>query len=201
MGVGISLFLFLRKARLLHTGELAVDANDNLVELDPAKDFEQDTCEAIRILHIEGHLFFGVVGELQDTLDEVVTDNEVKVVILRMKRARGMDVTVGATIANAATRLARQGRHLLLAGVRDDVLEVFEETDLADKFEEGAIFPSRARWFASIERAVRHAAELLPPEHDDEHCPIQRYLRHIDEEHTEGFVSFGESSEAEPLPP
>lgn len=193
LGVGISLVLFLRKARLLHVRELAVDTNNKLVELDESAEFPHALCQHIRILHVEGHLFFGVVGELQDALDQMVLDYGARVIILRMKRTRGMDVTVGAALANVAERLSLQDRHLLLAGVRDEALEVLEETQMEDQFEEGAIFPSKARWFASMEAAVRRANELAFDEHSCEGCPIRRYLDQLDEERDEDFVRFEES--------
>jgi SulP family sulfate permease len=193
LGVGISLMLYLRQARLLHIRELAVDTNNKLVERNTNAEFPQSVCQHIRILHVEGHLFFGVVGELQDALDKLVLDYNTRVIILRIKRTRGMDVTVGAVLTKIAERLSFQDRHLLLAGVRDEAMEVFENTEMDDQFEEGAIFRSKARWFASMEAAVEHAAELAFRETSCEECPIRRYLDQLEQERDDDFVRFEDS--------
>src|SRR5690606_28964009 len=76
LGVGVSLVLFLRKARLLTVRELVVDETGRLQEHPLGQPLAADTarCDAIRLLHVEGPLFFGSAGELRRALEQVIAD-------------------------------------------------------------------------------------------------------------------------------
>jgi len=164
LGVGISLVLFLRQARLLVISEMRKDSQGGFQEVDRRFAHEDFGQARIRILHIEGHLFFGVVGELQSALDEMIRDPHIRVLILRLKRARGMDVSVATALAAVAARLAEHNRYLLLAGVRPDIMRVLERTAVADSIGKEMIFTSQSQWFASLHGAVDHAIELIRTE-------------------------------------
>ncbi len=181
LGVGISLILFLRQARLLVVREMAIDDDDNLVPVLPTSS-EHQRCGAIRILHLEGRLFFGVEGELQAALDHVVLQPDVQVLLVRLKRTQGMDATVAHTFAAAAQRMAEKGRYLLLAGVREDAMSLLERTGILDEIGRENVFSSRVKYFASMKAATSHACQLATDTHTCETCPLTHYLKTQDEE-------------------
>ncbi len=173
LGVGISLVMFLRKARLLTVRELRFDDAGKLAE---ASDEAQTTrCQAIRILHIEGSLFFGAANELRMALDAHLADPDVKVLILRLKRARDLDATTAAVLASTHERMQNAGRTLLLVGMRPPMMGALERTGLAEQLGDEALFPTRPTWFAAMGAAVEHAARLAG-EHG-EGCPVRRWVR------------------------
>ena len=65
--------------------------NAGMTELDHPR-ADKLRCRQIRVVNVEGQLFFGAAGELANALDEVIADPDVKVVLLRLRRAYGMDV-------------------------------------------------------------------------------------------------------------
>jgi SulP family sulfate permease len=177
LGVGISIVLFLQKARLLVVRELAVDCDHRLREIDNHGELDEcQRCKSIHILHFEGRLFFGVKGELQATLDRVINDPDIKVLLIRIKRTQGMDVTIAEVFAAAAKRMAEQDRHLLLAGVREDAMAIFEQTNTAEQIGLERIFPSQAKWFAAMGEAVRYARALVCHSESCDGCPLRQYL-------------------------
>jgi SulP family sulfate permease len=172
IGIAISLVLFLRNARLLGVRELCVASTGRLVERplgQPACD--DRVCPQIRMLHVEGSLFFGAAGELQAALDDVARDASVKVIVVRLKRTRALDVTAAAILEATASNLRSQGRHLILVGMTPDLMQVLERSGAAAAIGADHLFPTQETWFSAMEAARQRALELCGE--CDEACPLR----------------------------
>ncbi|MEQ1503457.1 MAG: SulP family inorganic anion transporter [Myxococcota bacterium] len=181
VGVGISIVLFLRRARLLIVRELvlAPDKTFREVELGALLGGEAVRCASIRVVHVEGPLFFGAAGELEQALFSLIDDPEVRVVIVRLKRAHGIDFTTAAVLEHAHAVMAAGGRHLMLVGMRKDVMERLENIGVAEAFAEGELYPTEPGWFQAMHHALERAVELVdaaPSTHRCALCPIARYV-------------------------
>jgi SulP family sulfate permease len=172
LGAGISIALFLRRARHLLVRELEVDALDRLRVRNEEEPFQGST--SIRVLHIEGNLFFGAASELQRTLDSATRDRDVRVLILRLRRTQAMDVTTAYVLLAAARAMQRHDRHLLLVGIRPRPMEMLVRTGIAASWGEKHLFPSQAEWFGAMDSALAQAVDLA---NTDAACPFRRYLR------------------------
>ena len=116
LGVGISLVLFLQRARMISVMEMAIGPRGRLRTMSDDELPEGfSRCPRIRILHVEGVLFFGAAGELQAALDEAAEG--VSVLVVRLKRTQGIDVTTIDALEAVATAMARRGQHLVPPGV------------------------------------------------------------------------------------
>ncbi len=174
LGVGISLILFLRNARLLIAREMVVSKTGRLREILPFTDpGENQRCTAIRIIHLEGRLFFGAAGELQNLLEEIYLQTDIKALVIRLKRTHGMDMTIAAALEAFAQRMDQQDRHLILSGVRPDTLQILKRIGATDRLQKDHIFATRPRWFASMHQALDYACTLTP---NGDNTPIRLYL-------------------------
>lgn len=178
LGVVISLVLFLRRARLLKVREMAVDANLRLQEFPADGEGSGLTvCRAIRVLHLEGSLFFGAANELRDAIDFVLSDPDVKVLILRVKRTQGLDYTTASVLEQAHRRMREEGRHLLLVGMRQKAMDLIEETGIASTIGEEKLYPTQRGWFEAMNEGLDRALELV-----GDHtcrgggCPLEQYV-------------------------
>lgn len=174
LGVGLSLVWFLRKARLLTVRELVITPAGLLQEhpLDsPLGDHRH--CSMIRLIQVEGALFFGSAGELRIALDKVALEPGVRVLIVRVKRAKGLDATVAETFAALAAGMRDRGQHLLLAGMNPDMMRVLERSGAAAEIGAEQLFPTQRKWFAGLEAAKERALELVGEAHDDD-CGLDR---------------------------
>jgi SulP family sulfate permease len=174
LGVAISLMLFLRRARMLVICPIAVDGRSRLREVTPEDGSQQ--CGQVRVLHVEGALFFGAAGELETALREASKDSGVEVLVLRLKRAQGLDVTTGDVLVRAAARMAGQGRSLLLVGMRPRAMERLEDMGVIDAIGADHMFPTRPGWFEAMDDALRQGIDQLE-EHRCEQCPLEEYLK------------------------
>jgi sulfate permease, SulP family len=175
LGVGVSLVLFLRKARLLTVRELVVDTSGRLQEHPLGQPLAPDTarCDEIRLLHVEGPLFFGSAGELRRALDGVLASPRLQVLILRVKRAIGLDLSVAEELIAVADLLRGRGKHLVLVGMTPDLMEVLERSGASAVIGPENLFPTQRRWFAALRAAIQRALELAADRHGPD-CPLAR---------------------------
>jgi SulP family sulfate permease len=175
LGVAVSLVLFLRKARLLTVRELVVDESGRLQEHPLGQPLAPQTgrCQAIRLLHVEGPLFFGSAHELRRALDTVVGDPGLRVLILRLKRATGLDLSVAEELMGVADRLRSRGQQLVLVGMAPALMDVLVRSGANSVIGEANLIPSQRRWFGALTRAIERGFELTPGAHAGD-CPLAR---------------------------
>ncbi|HHO53831.1 MAG TPA: SulP family inorganic anion transporter, partial [Deltaproteobacteria bacterium] len=183
LGISISIVLFLRRVRLLVIRELWVDRDLRLQEVsDDQPPPGAQRCRAIRVLHVEGPLFFGAASELEGAISELRADPHVQVIIIRLKRAQGVDYTTGAVLSRARSAMEESGRHLMLVGMRADMMQRLKEIGVTDSFSDEVLFPTEPGWFVAMNQALARAMELVRqedcPDHPCEGCPLARYVEH-----------------------
>ena len=160
LGVFISLVFFFRKARVVNVRQLSITQNDGVSELKPS-DASIGVTSHIRILHLEGHLFFGAAGRLQLALDRAVEADQVQVLILRLRKAQGMDVTIAASLIAGAQRLHARGKHLVLTGVSQEVKQLLVQLDALAFIGEDNVFDAQPQWLEAFQAALKRATNLV----------------------------------------
>ncbi|MEZ4241567.1 MAG: SulP family inorganic anion transporter [Myxococcota bacterium] len=102
LGVAISVVLFLRRVRLLVIRELWIDRKLRLYEVEADRPAPTGVrCRAVRVLHVEGPLFFGSASELDAALTERIDDLGGRPGARGAAQAQGLDFTVGAVLRRA----------------------------------------------------------------------------------------------------
>ncbi len=172
LGVFISVATFLRRASLLSVFEIAVDPRGRLCEVKSTGRRVYGRAERVRLLHVEGALFFGAAGELRDALEEAMADRRVQVLVVRLKRARALDVTAATVLMDASKSMQAQGRHLLLVGMRDALMERMLRMDADRVFGKENLFPTQDIWFAAMDQALTRALDLA----EEPEGPLRDYL-------------------------
>ena len=158
VGIGISLALFLRKASAPSLVEYGFDSAGNLSELESR---DQRRNAAISIVHVEGELFFGAADLFQEQVRLLADDDNIRVVILRMKNARHLDATSVMSLIQLLEYLQKTGRHLLISGINPDVERVLRSSGALEKVGRENIFPAEANLTASTRKALLRASHLL----------------------------------------
>lgn len=160
LGVALSVILFLRQARQLVSHEMVLD-NGRLIE---APEGHSGDFPAIRVLHVEGSLFFGAANELRDAIDTITDDSELKVLIVRLKRVSGLDFTTATVLEAVHARLTEQGQHLFLVGLKPQTMTLLDRVGVADALGRHRLYPSRPGIFVAMDAALTDALELVRDE-------------------------------------
>lgn len=157
VGVGVSVIAFLRRARVMVVREIILDDRDRWQECHLGDEAEHGRLPGIRILQAEGPLFFGAAGELMTTLEEVMRNPELRVLVLRLRRAQGMDATMAGALAELALLAEQQGRRLVLVGLDERKQQVLARSGAAKAFPSEHLVPVMGARFEALELAVERA--------------------------------------------
>ena len=115
----------------------------------------------VRIIDIDGELFFGAVDFFQATLRAMANREEVKVIILRLKNAHHLDATACFALSQLHSYLQGSGQHLILCGLKPGVWRVLERSGLMKKIGFDNVFASEPEGkVGSTGQAIRRAEEL-----------------------------------------
>jgi sulfate permease, SulP family len=158
VGIGASLALFLKKASAPSLVEYSFSDSGTLTELE---DRAQRRNDAISIVHVEGELFFGAADLFQEQVRYLADEDNIRVIILRMKNARHLDATSVMSLLQLHEYLQKSGRHLLISGISADVERVLQASGAWEKLGEKNIFPAEANLTASTKKALLRASHLL----------------------------------------
>lgn len=164
IGVVSSVTLYLKKA-----------GNPGLIEYDVDESGELSTLESsspkrhIRLINVEGELFFGAADLFQTTLRAISEDySQMKVIILRLKDARDMDATSCLALRQIYHYLQRSDTHLILCGLTPPISRVLRSSGLERQIGKSQLFPLEERNpHASTQAALRRARELIGSEPDE----------------------------------
>jgi SulP family sulfate permease len=170
LGVAMSIVLFLRRARMLVVHELEVSPRGRLREV---SDTPGERCPSVRVVHVEGPLFFGAAGELRDALSEYARDPALRALVVRIKRTQGLDLTTARVLVTIADQLAKRNAELFLVGMRPSAMKVLEGSDVIDQIGEDHVFPTRPGWFHALDAGLAAALEMAKAPAES---PLRRYL-------------------------
>lgn len=160
IGVGLSIVLYLRKAASPEVIEYSYD--EEAEELKPMLPSEKALKKKIRIINIEGELFFGAVDIFQSALKAIAEDDDAtRVFVIRLKHVRDLDATAATALKQLYEYLRKNGKFLVVTSIPPQVWKVLENSELIDYIGKDNLFlydeqnPHR-----SIELALERAWKL-----------------------------------------
>jgi sulfate permease, SulP family len=160
LGVILSILLFVPRAAKLKAKELVV-TRERVVRERISGD---PTDPSIVIYDLEGELFFGAAPELDRYLSELgkrIADDDIKFLVLRLKRVRNPDVVCIERIEHFLREETERGVTVLLAGVRPDTLHVLNNVGFQSWFVAEHVFPEEDAEYSATLKAVRYAHNKL----------------------------------------
>ena len=177
LGISMSLILHLRRARMLVIRELVLTSEGRMHEGAPHDEAptrpestqaivaaDQQRCRKVRILHVEGALFFGSAPELGAALDKMSHEDDLVALVVRLKRTSGMDASCADELSATAARMRERGRHLVLAGLNREAYRVLERSGALESIGEENVFETQETWLMALDAARVHAMALAQGE-------------------------------------
>lgn len=134
IGVGLSITLFLRKASRPHLIEYEVSADGDLRELGEKR---KRPNPSISIVHVEGDLFFGAAELFRTQIQRTFVDENLKIIILRLKNARHLDATSVLALEDLIRYTRNEGRHIIVSGAPREVYRVLKASGVLEVLQEG----------------------------------------------------------------
>jgi SulP family sulfate permease len=157
LGVIVSIVMFVPRAAKLRATELVVTPERVVRERIPSDPPDPENV----IYDLEGELFFGAAPELNrhltELLERIETEDQGKIVIVRLKRVRHPDVVCIELIEHFLRELTDRGVTVLLAGVRPDTFAVLKNVGFQTWFPSEHVFVEENQEFSATLKAVRYA--------------------------------------------
>lgn len=134
IGVALSIILFLRKAAVPQMVEYTIHDDGDLRELGEKRPRPNPE---ISIVHVEGDLFFGAAELFRSQIQRIAADDNLKVIILRLKNARHLDATSVLALADLIKFMRERDRHVLISGTPRPVYRVLQNSGVLDLLQDG----------------------------------------------------------------
>ncbi len=159
LGVATSVVLYLRKAARPMLVEYEFSSDGALQERERAGGRQNP---GISIVHVEGELFFGAAELFRTQIQRTANDENLRVIILRMKNARHLDATSVMALEDLIGYLRSHDRYLLISGLSKEVYRVLRNSGMVDVVGRDNLFMGSAQNpNISTRNALRRAQELL----------------------------------------
>jgi SulP family sulfate permease len=170
LGVALSIVLFVPRAAKLKARELVVTPDRVVRERVPGDQGDP----SIVIYDFEGELFFGAAPELErylEALGERIRQEDIKFLVLRVKRVRHPDAVVIERIEKFLREEDSRGVTVLLAGVQSDLWTLLTNVGFDEWFPAERVFPEEEEEFSATLKAVRYAHALRGLDESDAPVP------------------------------
>jgi sulfate permease, SulP family len=164
MGIAFSIILYLKKASTPRVVEYIYEESTGEIHL--AQENEKREPRTVRVINVEGELFFGSMDLFQQTLRAITEDDETtKVIILRLKHVHDLDATAALALRQLKDYLGQSGRHLIVYSIPAHVYELLENVHLIEHLgKENVILFDPEDPHASLTRSFARAQSLLVAE-------------------------------------
>ncbi|CDZ80860.1 putative sulfate transporterc/MT1781 [Candidatus Rubidus massiliensis] len=128
IGVILSIVLYLKKAAIPQLVEYDVEESGEL-----RNPIHHNEHRNIRIIKVEGELFFGAADLFQTTLKTLTEDDtHTKVIVLQLKNARDIDATSCLALQQLFEYLRNSHRYLLACGITQPIWDVLSDSGLVE---------------------------------------------------------------------
>lgn len=165
LGVAASVILYLRKAARPTLVEYEFGTDGALQEKQQANGRQNP---GISIVHVEGELFFGAAELFRTQIQRTAHDENLRIIILRMKNARHLDATSVMALEELIGYLRSHDRHLLISGLSKEVYRVLRNSGMVDVVGRDNLFMGSAQNpNLSTRNALKRAQELLGTKNAD----------------------------------
>jgi SulP family sulfate permease len=159
IGVFLSFVLYVPRAARVHLTELILTP-ERVIRERVADDVP---CARILIYSFEGELFFGAAPDLQEHFDEIqqAAQPGVRVVVLRLRRARNPDAVCLNLLDKFIRRLEARGITVLLCGIHQNLAQALDSSGIADHLGKDRVFHETGVVWSATLAAVRQAYEIV----------------------------------------
>lgn len=129
IAVGVTLASLLFMMRMSEAVQIEAGAADANTDSEGEDIHQRDALpEGVEVFRIDGPIFFGIAGELLDTLRRI--GRTPRVVILRMRRVPLLDASGVTTIAEIVRQASAAGAQVILSGAQPQPLAMLERVRL-----------------------------------------------------------------------
>lgn len=143
LGVLVSLVLYLKRTSRPKLTEVAPLSFAYGTELRAIKRFKLASCPGIKILRIDGSIFFGAVDHIQRSIHQLpLTYPQSKQILIHCTGINFIDVSGAEMLLQESERLKKAGYQLNFCSLKNYVLDELKANGYLEKIGQDAFFPT-----------------------------------------------------------
>lgn len=150
LGVILSLVFYLKRTSQPNIVEVLPDPHSPTPFFNPAHNMQQARCPQLKIIRIEGSLFFGAVNYVKDFLEKTREPN----VLIICNGINHIDIAGAEMLMHEAQRRRDKGQRLYLSNLKTQVQAYLNRGTYLDSIGEEAIFPSKGEAISQIYQSL-----------------------------------------------
>lgn len=160
IGITLSITSYLRKAALPQVIEFAALDTGELKSINQQSQIEK---KPIRIIKVEGELFFASAEVFENTLKTIMEDDDTtRAIILQIKNARDIDATTCLTLLDLHSSLQQRNCQLILAGVTHSLWDVLSYSGVVARIGKENLFLFDDKFpHRHLQKALARAKRLI----------------------------------------
>jgi SulP family sulfate permease len=168
VGTVLSFLMYVPRAASVDMTELVMDEAHRIRE----RGENDSACPLLRVYAFEGELFFGSGPAFEEHLEEIERqlDDDVRVLVLRVKHLRNPDAVCMKLLHDFIERVHVRGVEVCLAGVKEPFLETLVGVGIVDQLGRDRVFCETPTVWTSTAAAIDWAHSRLREEFC-ETCP------------------------------
>ena len=159
IGIALSFILYLRLAANTVVLEYAFTEEGHFKPIDTE---HKRIDSRIRIINMEGDLFFGSIDSLQRELNQIINNNEVRSIILRFNNVHHLDASICHYLERLAINLKKQDKNLYLSEVLKPTAQVIYGSSVWQSLGKSYLYEKDFNSpYSATKKAYDHALERL----------------------------------------
>jgi SulP family sulfate permease len=158
LGVLSSILIYLGQSSRINLNYIIENEDGQFIELPMAG--IKKLKPKIAIINIEGDLYFAVVEDLREQIEEILK-TELKVLILRFRRTHLLGSTGVMALEQLIKSAREKGVNIIFCGMQENIKEPLDAAGVTDTIGETHIFTANHQLYKSTQQALEKAREIL----------------------------------------
>ncbi len=154
IGIFISLFFYMERTSKPNIATLGLNQKNRLINIIRDKNVKE--CSSIKILRIDGSLYFGSIEKISDYLSNLYDENEIQYVLIAADGINFIDLAAAEWISNEIQKWQENRGGIYIAGLKIISQDVLIKGGFIDKIGENIFFEGKKKAIAEIHKKIEH---------------------------------------------
>tara|TARA_R110000787_G_scaffold109035_2_gene217565 strand:- start:49650 stop:51371 length:1722 start_codon:yes stop_codon:yes gene_type:complete len=154
IGIFISLFFYMERTSKPNIATLGLNQKNRLINI--IRDKNAKECSSIKILRIDGSLYFGSIEKISDYLTNLYNENESQYVLIAADGINFIDLAAAEWISNEIQKWQENRGGIYIAGLKIVSQDVLIKGGFIDKIGENIFFEGKKEAIAEMHKKIKH---------------------------------------------
>jgi SulP family sulfate permease len=154
IGIFISVFFYMERTSKPNIATLGLNQKNRLINI--IRDKNAKECSSIKILRIDGSLYFGSIEKISDYLSNLYDENEIQYVLIAADGINFIDLAAAEWISNEIQKWQKNREGIYISGLKIVSQDVLIKGGFIAKVGGNIFFEEKKEAIAEIHKKINH---------------------------------------------